>query len=89
MFACETLGDRSHSTQFLPRRPALRNFGPVTVPAGHCFMLGDNPDNSRDSRFFGFMPRAEIIGATTAVVASADPTRWRRPRFHRFFSRLE
>jgi signal peptidase I len=88
-FARESLGARAHATQFIPARPALRHFGPVSVPAGHYFMLGDNRDNSRDSRFFGFMPRAEIIGEATAVVASADPAHWLRPRFNRFFSKLD
>lgn len=89
VFARESLGSRTHATQFLPARPALRNFGPVSVPDGHYFMLGDNRDNSRDSRFFGFMPRAEIIGEAKAVVASADLDHWLRPRFNRFFSKLD
>ena len=89
VFARESLSDRSHSTQFLPSRPALRNFGPVTIPAGHYFMLGDNRDNSRDSRSFGFMPRAAIIGEAKAVVVSADLAHWLRPRFNRFFSKLD
>jgi signal peptidase I len=83
------LSSRTHATQFLPAQPAPRNFGPVTVPAGHYFMLGDNRDNSRDSRYFGFMPRAEIIGEAKAVVASADLAHWLRPRFDRFFSKLD
>ncbi|MCX6951840.1 MAG: signal peptidase I [Verrucomicrobia bacterium] len=80
---------RIHSVMVLPARPALRNYGPVTVPAGHYFMLGDNRDNSRDSRFFGFMPRAYIIGRATDVVASADLAHWLNPRFSRFFSKLD
>jgi signal peptidase I len=39
-----------------------RNFGPVTVPAGHYFMMGDNRDNSEDSRFWGFLPREYVKG---------------------------
>jgi len=89
VFARETLGARPHAVMALPGRPALRNFGPVRVPAGSYFMMGDNRDNSRDSRFFGFMPRAEIIGEAKAVVGSADLAHWLRPRFDRFFTRLE
>ena len=89
LFARETLGARTHAVMALPTRPALRDFGPVRVPAGHYFMMGDNRDNSRDSRFFGFMPRAEIIGEAKGVFVSADLNHWLRPRFNRFFTRLE
>ncbi|MBI4622148.1 MAG: signal peptidase I [Verrucomicrobia bacterium] len=89
VFARETLGARPHAVMALPTRPAVRNFGPVRVPAGHYFMMGDNRDNSRDSRFFGFMPRAEIIGEVKGVFVSADLTHWLRPRFDRFFTRLD
>ncbi|MBI5771444.1 MAG: signal peptidase I [Verrucomicrobia bacterium] len=89
LFAREELGARSHAIEILPARPALRNFGPVRVPPGHYFMMGDNRDNSRDSRFFGFMPRAQIIGEVKAVAVSADLDHWLRPRVGRFFSQLE
>ncbi len=41
---------------------ARDNFGPVRVPAGHLFMMGDNRDNSRDSRYWGFLDRRFIKG---------------------------
>ncbi len=89
VFARETLGSRAHAVMALPGRPALRDFGPVRIPAGSYFMMGDNRDNSRDSRYFGFMPRAEIIGEARTVVASADLAHWLRPRFDRFFTPLD
>ena len=38
------------------------NFGPVRVPVGHLFMMGDNRDNSRDSRYWGFLDKRFIKG---------------------------
>ena len=73
----------------LPGRPALRDFGPVRVPAASYFMMGDNRDNSRDSRYFGFMPRARIIGEAKDVFVSADLAHWLRPRLDRFFTHLD
>ena len=45
-----------------PDIPAVRSFGPVTVPRGHYFFLGDNRDNANDSRFIGFISRDRITG---------------------------
>lgn len=38
------------------------NYGPVVVPPGHCFAMGDNRDNSSDSRYWGFLPVNYIKG---------------------------
>jgi signal peptidase I len=49
--------------------------------------MGDNRDNSFDSRFFGFVSRESIVGQATAVALSVDWSRY-RPRWDRFFTRL-
>jgi signal peptidase I len=43
-------------------KPDFGNYGPVTVPASQYFVLGDNRNNSEDSRFFGYVPRGNVIG---------------------------
>jgi signal peptidase I len=47
-----------------------RQYGPVTVPADHYFMMGDNRDNSQDSRYWGFMPRSYVKGKALFVYFS-------------------
>jgi len=49
-------------------------YGPVTVPAGHYFMMGDNRDNSQDSRYWGFMPRDYVKGKALFVYFSYGDT---------------
>lgn len=71
-----------------PQRLSLRSFGPVTVPNGQFYMMGDNRDNSADSRYFGFVDRNRIVAQATAVVASLDINNNYRPRWKRFFSKL-
>lgn len=87
-FAREQLDAHSHPIMGLPVAFSAGNFGPVRVPADSYFMLGDNRDNSRDSRFFGFMPRQRIIGEAVGTAASLNLDTW-RPRWGRFFSALE
>jgi signal peptidase I len=48
------------------------NYGPVTVPPNEYFMMGDNRDDSYDSRYWGFVPRANIIGVPVMVYMSID-----------------
>jgi signal peptidase I len=47
-----------------------RKYGPVTVPPDHYFMMGDNRDNSQDSRYWGFMPRSYVKGKALFVYFS-------------------
>lgn len=62
IIATESLDEKDHSVMGLPSQPALRTFGPITVPEGQFLMLGDNRDNSGDSRYFRFVPRKQIVG---------------------------
>lgn len=62
----------------LDRQP----YRPQTVPAGHLFVMGDNRDNSNDSRFWGFLPRDLVKGRALLVYWSYEATRdeYRRER---------
>jgi signal peptidase I len=71
-----------------PAFRAPRDFGPITVPAGRYFMMGDNRDNSYDSRFYGSVARSRIVGRATTVVISLDHADYYLPRWHRFFTSL-
>ncbi|NNG21740.1 signal peptidase I [Telluria aromaticivorans] len=68
----EIVDGRRHRIQVLPQRAVARDFGPVTVPADAFVMLGDNRDNSADSRYIGFVPRHLLIGRAERILVSAD-----------------
>jgi len=88
VLATENLDGCTHAVMSIPSVRALRNFGPVTVPADHYFVMGDNRDNSRDSRYFGFVQRQAIVGKARGVIVSFDITDKYQPRLKRFFDSL-
>ncbi|WP_207005148.1 signal peptidase I [Trinickia mobilis] len=80
----------AHTVRLSEIEPSPRStFGPVIVPPGEYLMLGDNRDDSADSRYFGFFPRREVMGRTRRVVYSLDPDHDYLPRMNRFGALLD
>jgi signal peptidase I len=88
IFANEELPGRAHAVAAWPGVSARRDFGPFKVPAGQYFMMGDNRDDSFDSRYYGPVERKRIVGHATATVLSFDRNHYWLPRWHRFFTTL-
>jgi signal peptidase I len=80
----ERLGSEQRTIQWMPEMSQASTFGPVAVPAGQYLMLGDNRDNSADSRYIGFVPRKALIARAERILVSANILDNWMPRAERF-----
>lgn len=86
----EQVAGFSHILRLTDLAPSPRSsFGPVVVPPGKYLLLGDNRDDSADSRYFGFFPRSELMGRARYVAYSLDASHYYLPRLDRFAARLD
>ena len=83
----ENLDGVRHSVIFTSTRSPLDSFDPVIVPPNKVFVMGDNRNNSTDSRVFGFIDIDQVVGRATHIALSRDGS-FLKPRWSRFFQKL-
>lgn len=90
LYEIERFGRMRHAVRLSLSQPSpASNFGPVVLPTGQYLWLGDDRDNSMDSRYFGFFPRGEILGRSRSLVGSLDPDNHYSPQIHRLGAPLD
>jgi len=88
-YALEDLFGVEHVIKVKNQGSHLSSFNAVTVPPGFYLVMGDNRDNSADSRVIGFVPRNEIVGRSRHVVLSLNYDNYFLPRSDRFLHALD
>ncbi len=76
----ETLGEREHDI-FIFDPVNRRGDATYVVPEGHLFVMGDNRDDSQDSRFIGYIPETHLVGEAVRIWLHMDGLSW--PRWDR------
>jgi signal peptidase I len=89
VMAMEDLDGHVHPVMSLPALDAMRSFPPQQVPDDCYFVMGDNRDNSKDSRIFKFVDRKSIVGRAKGIIVSFDITDKYQPRIGRFFDSIQ
>ncbi len=83
----ENLNTHLHWIYNTPNYPSP-DFYHLVVPKGEYFVMGDNRDNSDDSRYWGFVPQSALVGRAVFILASFNPNHFYLPRWDRFFKSL-
>ncbi|GAB2683871.1 signal peptidase I [Aliiglaciecola aliphaticivorans] len=82
-FYTEDLLGVNHLVQFESVPHSKDSFANMEIPQGYYFVMGDNRNNSRDSRYFGFVSAQELQGKATKVIASLDKDNYYLPKANR------
>lgn len=90
VFAEEDLGDHVHAVMAIPSiHNNMRSFDSMIIPKDCYFVMGDNRDNSLDSRSYGVVDRKQFVGKATRVIVSFNILDKYQPRLSRSFRSLD
>ncbi|MFZ5949325.1 MAG: signal peptidase I [Candidatus Rifleibacteriota bacterium] len=88
VFGREKLGPVWHSFMEMPFSPSIQTFPAIKIPDGKYFLMGDNRDNSKDSRFWGLIDRGDILGRAEMILWSKPIWEIAWPLVSRFFKKI-